>query len=763
MNVDGSTLSERLAFDNRFRFAVSCVAFVMAALLSSVGKMAAFPTVALIIFLYSVPYVVLWFFFDDWKSPRAAFYVLSAIDFAAITAIVRLTGGLSSPFFYMYPLPFLVHAFHFDVGLIVFDSFLAIACYAWLFVLEAGMPQRLSICLGQFVFLSTVVAAAIATSLRFRKRERRAEQSLRVLQTTVQFFQHINSLSPALSQDALQKELLKQISALLKPLGIFSRLWIVNGAWKTLQGIGEHPAMRPGTPQHLPTVACPAFALRRRFQYHQASSDPCPSEQFNYAKHVCVPVLKDSECLGVLFLGSYQGEAWSAQETHLFEMLSHSIALILQRKSIFESLQDKVSELRFSFEVGATGLSTFVGSTQSIDETTINILDGVMSILKADRASLMIWDRESRRLQTQWARGGEFKVQSPMRLAMGEGMAGWALQMGEPYWAEYAMGDPHYVPSGQPMKSLVCVPIYAMDGQPLGVINALTEKETRVFSEREIQFLKWFSRQAALGIENAQLHLRSRHNIDQLNEVNQMKSQFLSLVSHDLRGPLTGVRGFCELLKVRTLGPLTSEQEELVGQLERQVDLQERMVDDLLDFARIEKGKLSILPRRTDVVELIREETEKSQAEARERQIALNLQIAPGAAIPELVVDGDRIRQVLWNMIHNALKFTPEGGRVTVACGVENDRLRVDISDTGLGLSPEIKEKVFEKFFQLSPGGSKSAQGLGLGLAICKEIVGAHRGEILASSAGLGQGTTFTFFLPLDGADADAEAAPLAA
>lgn len=327
-------------------------------------------------------------------------------------------------------------------------------------------------------------------------------------------------------------------------------------------------------------------------------------------------------------------------------------------------------------------------------------------------------------------------------------MAGWALQTGQPYWAEYAMGDPHYIESVQPIRSLLCVPVYTVDRQPLGVINAVTTENARAFLSREIEFLISFGQQAALAIENARLHQKSRANIDQLHELSKLKTQFLSLVSHDLRGPLTGIRGFCEVLKQENLGRLSPGQMEMIAQLERQVDLQERMVDDLLDLARMEKSQLSIHPAPTDVVGLLREEVEKSQIEARERKIALSLAVNLPPSLSVISIDGGRIRQVLWNLIHNALKFTSEEGRVLVRAGVEDGAVRIEVEDTGVGLAEDSQERVFDKFFQVSPGGSTSSQGLGLGLAICKEIVLAHRGTIQAHSPGLGLGTTISFNLP---------------
>lgn len=598
-------------------------------------------------------------------------------------------------------------------------------------------------------FLGVALAAeAILLSLRSRKKDRTLQRNVRVLQTTVKFLEATNALPPAFSLEEIHARILKELREALKPFRVYPRLWIADAAWKTLRGVGEHPALRPGSLHHLPMAACPAFSLKHPFRYSQAAGDPCPSEQFNYAKHLCLPVVNERDCFGVLFLGTYAPAPWDTEELRLFEMLAQSVALTLQRKTLFESLQEKITELNFSFEVGAAALASFGGSTQSIAETTLQILDSVLSILKVDRASLMLWDPASERLQTQWVRGGDFKIESPLRLAMGEGMAGWALKTGEPYWAEYAMGDPHYLPSAQPIRSLLCVPVYTMDGQPLGVINAVTAQTPRVYVAREINFLISFGRQAALAIENARLHHKSRANIDQLNELHKLKSQFLSLVSHDLRGPLTGIRGFCEVLKQESLGSMNPAQRELVEQLARQADLQERMVDDLLDLARMEKGRLSIHPVPTDLAALLREEVEKSQLEARERRITLTLSVSLPPSRNVMNVDGGRIRQTVWNLIHNALKFTPEDGRVVVRAAVEGQSVRIDVEDTGVGLAADAQERVFDKFFQISPGGSKGAQGLGLGLAICKEIVQAHQGQIRAQSPGSGLGTTISFTLP---------------
>jgi len=604
-------------------------------------------------------------------------------------------------------------------------------------VLAAQIAALLVILIGSIAFFSW----------RYRKKDRVLRQTAKALDATVHFLQSMNELPLGLPSVDLQEQLWNRMQDVLRPMRIRSRLWIQDSGWKTLRGFGLLPGQKL-TVQHLPITACPAMSEKRLFQHTRHKSPECPSEKFTYGKHLCLPLADDRESFGILFLATESITPWDPQELQLFNVLAQAIALSLQRRSMFDKLQEKISELHFSFEVGSSALSAFDGSTQSLKETTNHILDAVISVLKADRVSFMEWNAAEKVLVTHDVRGEKGVEHPPLRLGWGEGLAGWALQTGESYGAEYAMGDPHFAHGHQEMTSLLCVPVYTMNREPLGVICAVMLHKPRSFSAREIQFLTNLSRLAGMAIENARLHQTSRVNIHRLHEVNQLKSEFLSLVSHDLRGPLTGIRGFAEILKLQDNGPLNPAQLEMLEQLERQVDHQERMVDDLLDLARMEKGRLSVYPKATDLGFLLKEEMDKAIPTAKERDITLQLELADKTRLSSVCVDGGRLRQVTWNLIHNALKFTPEKGRVTVRAALTDMQIVVEVADTGAGLSPETQERIFEKFFQVTPGGSKGAQGLGLGLAICKEIVQAHGGQIQAFSEGLGKGTCIRFCLP---------------
>lgn len=597
---------------------------------------------------------------------------------------------------------------------------------------------------------------SLLASLAGRNASRRTDRGAAQLRATVQILESLQALPLELTRLAVASTCVETLRKVLEPFGFYCRLWVHNPEWKMLQGIGPHPGERPGALQNLPTKSCPAFATQDLFLM-VPGGHPCPAERLSYGAHVCLPITLAREAFGVLLVGAFRESGFSKEELSFLHSISKAVALAFHRYHLMQNLHEKVEDLRYSYEVGATTLASYISSTQSIDQTTIQILDGVIKILKADRAVLMLWNPESQQLETYLVRGTDYVVQSRLRLQIGEGIAGWALRLREPYWAEYAMGDPHYLPSGRPIQSLLCVPLFASDGQPLGVINATTLAQPRAFSQREIDVLKLFGQRAALALENAQLHQREREHVQKLKELDQMKSQFLSSVTHELKGPLTGIRGFCEALRLGAAGRLTPPQEDLLIHVQRQVDLQERMVQDLVDLARMEKGQWSLELQRCDLEKLLREEFQRGRVEAIERGIAINLELPPQPT-PSIMADEQRIRQVLWNLLYNAFKCTPEGGQVHLRLNVTQDAVHVSVEDTGYGLPPETLEKVFEKFYQIPnhpsqkggpPQASLAKGGLGLGLAICRQIVQGHGGRIWASSEGPGHGATFSFTLPL--------------
>jgi signal transduction histidine kinase len=284
-------------------------------------------------------------------------------------------------------------------------------------------------------------------------------------------------------------------------------------------------------------------------------------------------------------------------------------------------------------------------------------------------------------------------------------------------------------------------------GEPLGVINALTLERVRGFSKRDIDFLALFARQAALAIENALLHEEGTRRITQLQELDKMKSDFLSSVSHELRGPLTAIEGFSEVLASGVNGRLNPKQLELLEQVSMAARAQMRMVQDLLDLSAIERGFWRIEKAPCSLARILMEEFEKARLFANGQGIQMTLSLPPEEP-PMIEADAERIRQVVWNLLHNAVKYTRSGDRVDLGLSEEQGGLRVTVADTGAGIPTDSLEKIFLKFHQAHGQLSQRVGGLGLGLALAKEIVEAHGGWIRAESKGLGHGSHFIFSLP---------------
>ncbi len=236
----------------------------------------------------------------------------------------------------------------------------------------------------------------------------------------------------------------------------------------------------------------------------------------------------------------------------------------------------------------------------------------------------------------------------------------------------------------------------------------------------------------------------ARAETEALKHLDKLKSDFVNAVSHELRTPLTLIKGYAEFLEDEIGGPLTSQQGEFVAQIEASTLRLQRLVDDLLDFARMEAGTFALHCLDTDLVDKIQEILASMTPQAQAAQITLEASL-PSEPLP-VRMDPQRIDQVLTNLINNAIKFTPEGGRIVVRFSSQGDRIRCEVEDTGIGIAPEDVPKLFQRFGQLEAGTGKVG-GTGLGLSISKAIVEAHGGTIGVTSEP-GKGSVFWFTLP---------------
>jgi signal transduction histidine kinase len=278
--------------------------------------------------------------------------------------------------------------------------------------------------------------------------------------------------------------------------------------------------------------------------------------------------------------------------------------------------------------------------------------------------------------------------------------------------------------------------ILGADEHPVGVVIQVTDATEMAIFRREVVAM------------NEQLLLSStrQHELTETAErANHLKDDFLATLSHELRTPLTAIVGWAEMLGNPKLNPVTSSR--AVEVIRRNAQVQVQMIDDLLDVSRIITGKLRLSVQPVDLGAIIIAAVDGLRPAAEAREIRLQLQLdAPAGQVSG---DPDRLQQVAWNLISNAIKFTPKGGRVIVRLERVESHVEVTVNDNGKGIAPEFLPHVFDRFRQADATTTRAFGGLGLGLSIVRQLVELHGGTVRVESEGEGLGSTFTVNLPL--------------
>jgi signal transduction histidine kinase len=242
------------------------------------------------------------------------------------------------------------------------------------------------------------------------------------------------------------------------------------------------------------------------------------------------------------------------------------------------------------------------------------------------------------------------------------------------------------------------------------------------------------------------LHQQEQAEMAALKEADRIKDEFLSIISHELRTPLNAIMGFGSLLQDEIVGHLTPKQQTFLAKIAEGADRMLSLINDILDFTKMQAGKFEIAFETVDYQEVVNEAVAFLEPLAIEKAITLEYSVD----VPQSIqLDRVRIQQVLTNLIHNAIKFTPRAGRIRVMAWVENATLMTQVEDTGIGIASKDLPKLFLPFRQLDMSLTRSVGGTGLGLSISKGIIEAHGGNMLAKSPGPGMGSTFGFWLPL--------------
>jgi signal transduction histidine kinase/DNA-binding response OmpR family regulator len=288
---------------------------------------------------------------------------------------------------------------------------------------------------------------------------------------------------------------------------------------------------------------------------------------------------------------------------------------------------------------------------------------------------------------------------------------------------------------GRGFRAFLAVPMLA-EGQVIGVLAVLDKAGG--FSADDESFLALFASQAAIAVLNSQLYEHTK-------SLDRLKSEFVAVVSHEIRTPLTSVKGALELLSDQRYFDHTEQQSKLLTIAHANAERLLVLINDILDFSKLESASLPMIIERQRLEPVVEQAVNNLRNLVEERRIQIAMDF--NADLPDLMLDSNRIAQVVTNLLSNAIKFSPMGGHIEVTADQAEDGVRVGVRDHGEGIAAQDLPKLFRKFSQIDSTSTRKAGGTGLGLVICRGIVEQHGGRIWVEST-LGEGSVFYFTLP---------------
>jgi signal transduction histidine kinase len=469
-------------------------------------------------------------------------------------------------------------------------------------------------------------------------------------------------------------------------------------------------------------------------------------ERGNFSVAVA-PLMWEGHGIGTIDVMRKPPRPWSEKERALLATFADQAVIAIQNARLFNETREALEQQTATAEVLQV-ISSSVADTQPVFE---KILRSCERLFAGDEVGIMLAGDDAQ--LHLGAQGGAnpyvgMREQLPAPL---EGSAT-ALAIRERRVLNYThvLSDPEVPPvlrtlaTGRGFDYSIAMAPMLWEGRGVGSIF-VTHSPPSPFSAKDLELLKTFADQAVIAIQNARLFNEIQDKSRQLEIANQHKSEFLANMSHELRTPLNAIIGFSEVLIERMFGELNEKQDDYLKDIFSSGKHLLSLINDILDLSKIEAGRMELDVENFDVPAALGNALTLVRERAQRHGIALGLQVAP--ELGAIRADERKFKQILLNLLTNAVKFTPDGGKVEVRAGLRDGVLEVAVSDTGIGIAQADQAAVFEEFKQVGRHYTNKQEGTGLGLALTRRFVELHGGTLTLESAP-GQGSTFTFTLP---------------
>jgi signal transduction histidine kinase len=470
--------------------------------------------------------------------------------------------------------------------------------------------------------------------------------------------------------------------------------------------------------------------------------------------HLAAPLIREGAAIGAILIRCLEVRPFAPKQISLLETFADQAVIAIENVRLFKELEARTAELTQSVEkLTALGeVSRAVSSTLDVETVLDTIVSRATQLAGADGCAISEYDDATAMFHVRATHGIDAALVGTLRampLRKGEGVMGRAAETREPIQvADIAVPGAYQshlrdVIIGAGFRAVLSVPLLRED-QIIGSLS-LNRRSPGEFPPEVVEVLKTFATQSALAIQNARLFREIADKSAQLEVASRHKSEFLANMSHELRTPLNAIIGFSEVLTERMFGELNEKQEEYLKDIYASGQHLLSLINDILDLSKIEAGRMELEVADFDLPSAIDNALILVRERAGRRGITLGHSVDEGLG----TIRGDerKVKQVLLNLLSNALKFTPEGGRIDVSARLQDGAAEIAVADTGVGIAPEDQEAVFEEFRQVGTA-DKKVEGTGLGLALSRKFIELHGGRIWVMSQ-VGVGSTFTFTLPV--------------